>query len=168
MNRVVAVVLILTFSAPAWGRPACTGETEKDAMAVRVLQSEFMVAAVACNQASAYNSFVRKFQTFLTSQGLALKGYFARIDGPHSERGLNDFLTEIANGWAIVHMKDKNAYCKNAWDRMWIATNQSTPKADLIAQARERALVPSVSGSLCPGVGKAKSATSKPYSNKAK
>lgn len=154
MNRWVAAFLVVTFAAPAWGRSACVGEVEKEAMAMRVLQSEFMVAAVACNQASAYNDFVRKYQTLLTKNGLALKSYFQRTDGPHSERGLNDFLTSLANAWASVHMTDKQAYCKSAWDRMWLATHQAADSKSLMAQARERSLVPIVGAELCPGVGK--------------
>lgn len=147
------LIALLAFSAPARAAlPACASETERQAMAVRALQSYFMVAGVACNQAAAYNKFITKYQSPVSSYGSALKGYFTRVYGGSGERQLNDFITGLANAWSQVHMQDMGNYCKGTWDMMWKLDKETTvDAAKLVQHARAVAVQPAVSAEMCAG-----------------
>jgi len=146
-----ALAVMLTLSLPAYAVAPCANDAEREAMAMRALQSEFMMAGVACNQAAAYNSFVTKYQSVISAEGVRLKSYFSRVYGGSGEKQLNDFITDIANAWSQVHMKDMQSYCNSTWERMWKANSTTLDRTALVAQARERAGVPVVSATMCAG-----------------
>ncbi len=127
--------------------PACVSEIEKQAMVVRSFQSYLMVAAVACNQAQAYNTFISKNQRMISTEGATLKAYFRRVYGP-GEKPLNDFITALANAWSQIHMSDMSAYCRGTWETMW---KLDTGKIQLIDQARLTASQPAVAAEMCAG-----------------
>lgn len=142
----------LTGGVAAAALPACTTQAERDAMTVRSFQSYLMVAAVACNQAQAYNGFVSRYQGELSSHGQRLKGYFQRVYGRSSDPHLNDFITDLANAWSQSHMANMGAYCKATWDTMWYLTQGPQAGAAGFAQAvAERATSPVVREVLCAG-----------------
>ncbi len=76
---------------------ACAEPHEQGALQMRVLQSEFMIAALSCPIRGEYNQFVEKFRGELRVQGKALRGFFTRVHGNASERRLNRFVTRMAN-----------------------------------------------------------------------
>lgn len=118
-------------------------------MLVRGLQSYLMMAGVACNQGDAYNRFVTANQTELSTQGVALRGYFQRVYGSGAERHLNDFITGLANAWSQVHMTNMGNYCKSTWEMMYQLEKQPQPLKQLsmgvVAQ-------PTVTQVMCSGV----------------
>ena len=151
MRRLLAVSLIavsvLTAMPVRAALPACVSESEKQAMIIRSFQSYLMVAAVACNQAQAYNTFIRKNQRVISGEGNTLKAYFNRVYGP-GEKPLNDFITALANAWSQIHMRDMNTYCRGTWETMW---KLDTGKIQLIDQSRLTASQPAVAAEMCSG-----------------
>jgi hypothetical protein len=147
------LVALLAFTAPASAAlPACANETERQAMAVRALQSYFMVAGVACNQAAAYNKFITKYQSPVSAYGSALKSYFTRVYSGSAERQLNDFITGLANAWSQVHMQDMGTYCKGTWEAMWqLDKEPSADPAKLVQYARSVSVQPAVTSVMCAG-----------------
>lgn len=68
------------------------------AMAVRFLQSELMVAALACNARQHYGDFVNRYKVSLVSSGRDLQNHFEKAHG--QKKGfaeLNRFVTRLAN-----------------------------------------------------------------------
>ncbi len=68
------------------------------AKAVRVLQSELMVAALACDARHHYSSFVTRYKSDLVQNGQTLKSHFHSAHG--AKKGfdeLNRFVTRMAN-----------------------------------------------------------------------
>ena len=68
------------------------------AKAVRVLQSELMVAALACGARTHYGKFVERYKPDLAVNGKALRSHFHTVHG--QQRGfaeLNRFVTRLAN-----------------------------------------------------------------------
>jgi len=68
------------------------------AKAVRVLQSELMVAALACDARHHYGSFVTRYKSDLVHNGKRLKRHFHAAHG--AKKGfaeLNRFVTRMAN-----------------------------------------------------------------------
>jgi hypothetical protein len=151
MRRILTASLIaltvLTAVPVRAALPACVSETEKQAMIVRSFQSYLMVAAVACNQAQAYNTFISKNQRMISGEGTALKAYFRRVYGP-GEKPLNDFITALANAWSQIHMNDMGTYCRGTWETMW---KLDTGKIQMIEQARLTASQPAVAAEMCSG-----------------
>lgn len=127
--------------------PSCSNDGERQAMVIRSFQSYLMVAAVACNQAQAYNTFVTKNQGVLAAEGTRLKSYFRRVYGP-GEKPLNDFITGLANAWSQIHMSDMASYCRGTWETMW---KLDTGKIQLLDQARLTATQPAVATEMCAG-----------------
>ncbi|WP_425407245.1 hypothetical protein [Hwanghaeella sp.] len=68
------------------------------AKAVRFLQSELMVAALACDARQQYGNFVQRYKVSLVSSGRDLKNHFEKAHG--QKKGfaeLNRFVTRMAN-----------------------------------------------------------------------
>ncbi|RVU36371.1 hypothetical protein EOI86_14275 [Hwanghaeella grinnelliae] len=68
------------------------------AKAVRFLQSELMVAALACDARQYYGDFVKRYKVSLVSSGRDLKNHFEKAHG--QKKGfaeLNRFVTRMAN-----------------------------------------------------------------------
>ncbi len=75
----------------------CAEPHEQGALQTRILQSDFMIAALSCPVRDEYTRFVEKFRGELRVQGKALRGFFTRVHGTASERRLNRFVTRMAN-----------------------------------------------------------------------
>lgn len=68
------------------------------AKAVRFLQSELMVAALACDARTHYGDFVKRYKVSLVSSGRDLRNHFEKAHG--QKKGfaeLNRFVTRMAN-----------------------------------------------------------------------
>lgn len=68
-----------------------------EAVRVRALQTELMVAALSCNARGDYNRFVNRFKPDLKENADALKSYFTRVYGASGEKEMNRFITKLAN-----------------------------------------------------------------------
>lgn len=152
MSKIVLIAMLLCslcFQAQA-ALPSCTTAAEQNAMSVRAFQSFLMLAGVACNQAQAYNRFMTRYNVQVSSHGDALKSYFSRVYPHHSETKMNDFVTELANAWSAIHLRDMKGYCKASWDIMMLL--ERLPRVDdskLIQASRAMANQKPVPDVLC-------------------
>ena len=62
---------------------------EHDAVNVRILQSEMMVAALTCDMRNKYNTVVVRYQGELVSHARVLKKMFRRDHGPSAQKALD-------------------------------------------------------------------------------
>lgn len=107
-----ATVVSLAIAWPSHAaRPGCVSSVEKEALDIRVLQTEFMVAALSCQQHQEYNQFISTFQPMLKDNGKALKALFRKTHGASAKRALNTFVTGLANKASMASMKAWNGYC---------------------------------------------------------
>ncbi len=114
LRRIVACLgLTALLSTPTLAAgPLCPTHAERVALETRVLQSELMVAALNCGYASHYNTFVKRFQPALASNGKALKAYFARSYGGGVKQ-LDSFVTQTANNASKVSMRQGQQFCSD-------------------------------------------------------
>lgn len=151
LGAVVVVALALGLSSPVAAAPSCASLQEQEAMAVRAFQSQLMVAAVACNQADAYNRFANKYQSIVSAQGNNLKAHFQRAYGGSGEKKLNDFITELANAWSQVHLADMASYCRATWETMWKLEKHPIDTKQFVELSRNKSFVADIVPVLCAG-----------------
>lgn len=116
-GMLTALCLALVVAAPAAAEPASPVSAEEvEAVAFRRLQSELMVAALACNDVrhrTHYNTFVKRFRPTLGDNARVLKAFFKRLHGPMAQKKLDDFITGLANEASLASMGDMK-FCVNA------------------------------------------------------
>ena len=112
---VVALSASLAPAAQAAEMP-CASEDEARGFTLRHLQSRLMVAALSCNQKEAYNTFVQRFMTDLTTGGRSLTAYFARTK--LGTPALNRHVTDLANAAGLRRASDPE-YCAVTWRTFW-------------------------------------------------
>jgi hypothetical protein len=111
----LAGLVAAAIPAPAFARDAatCVSSEEAAAFQMRDLQSRLMVAALSCNQLTAYNSFMERFRPTLASAGRQLVSYYQRTGG--GEPALNRHLTEMANAAGLSRAEAPEQYCGETW-----------------------------------------------------
>lgn len=113
----VALAGLVAAAAPATAYASdaarCVSAEEADAFQLRALQNRLMVAALSCNQETAYNTFVDKFQRELTSAGKSMQGYYMRTGG--GEAALNHHMTELANAAGLLRAQEPDDFCNDTW-----------------------------------------------------
>jgi hypothetical protein len=97
--------------ASAASRQACMQPAEKTAFDIRALQSQLLVAALACGQHDNYNAFVRKNQAELGTAFRTLATYFRRTQGAQHQRQLDQYITELANSQSRVSIDRGSFFC---------------------------------------------------------
>lgn len=97
----------------AMAKDTCVSAEEAAAFRLRDLQSRFMVAALSCNQQTAYNTFIEKFRPSLTLASSEIQAYFKRTGG--GEPALNRHLTELANAAGLSRAEEPEQYCGDTW-----------------------------------------------------
>lgn len=111
----LAVLVMAVAASPAEaGRTACVSPREEVALNARVLQTELMVAALACGEERRYNAFVTTFRRELAAQGSSLRRLFARSYGHAASREMNAFVTRLANDASIRSAASGRRYCTAA------------------------------------------------------
>lgn len=88
-----------------------------EAIRIRALQTELMVAGLSCNGKKHYNHFVRDHRSELKEYAEALRGYFRRVYGSGGEMELNKFVTRLANEMSTRSMQSARDFCENARDQ---------------------------------------------------
>jgi hypothetical protein len=97
---IAAVLAAQPGIALAQAQGACRPTVELQTIAVRMLTTELMVAALGCSGATEdsfrnrYGSFVQKFNADLVKNGAALKSHYAKYGG---ESRMNMMVTQLAN-----------------------------------------------------------------------
>lgn len=127
-----AVMAVLPGLASAQG--ACRNANELQAIAVRMLTTELMVAALGCTGATEdsfrnrYGSFVQKFNTDLVRNGSLLKSHYARYGG---ESRMNMMVTQLANLAEQRRRADPN-FCADTDRKLNVGLATETTKLDQV------------------------------------
>ena len=106
-------VIGLMAAAPAYAFENLT-PAEDDALSVRRLQSDMMVAALSCQMREQYNMTVTRFESELVRHGVNLRGLFQRTYGARAEQELNSYVTRLANESSARRIAAGASYCESA------------------------------------------------------
>lgn len=87
---------------------------ETAAVNARLLQTEMMVAALACDLRPQYNRAVRTFEKELVGHGKVLRRMFRRSHGAAAQRHLDKYITRLANEASARSNYDRATYCRTA------------------------------------------------------
>lgn len=90
------------------------GASETAAVNARLLQTEMMVAALACDLRPQYNHAIRKFEKELVGHGKVLRKIFRRNHGASAQRRLDKYITQLANDASARSNYDRLSYCRTA------------------------------------------------------
>lgn len=121
------LLLFLLYTVPLQAQAACASKYEKQSLEMRALQSELMVAALACGKKAEYNFYVSRFTPDLRWHGKQLRSFFNRTYGAASEKKLNQFVTQMANQASRLSLSRNNAqYCNHA-NRVFHRVNAAMP-----------------------------------------
>jgi hypothetical protein len=127
---------------------SCLQSAERTAFDVRALQSQLMVAALACNKDTEYNAFVRKFQGDLAAAYRGIQGHFRRTAGNAHQRELDGFITQLANAHSQDGIRAGSQFCPLVAPLFQHAMAQPDAQA-LAAFAQERNVLNPVSTPEC-------------------
>jgi hypothetical protein len=138
MSKKLVAVTIATMMAglpsPAFAQSACRSAPELQAIAVRMLTTELMVAALGCSGTTEdsfrnrYGSFVQKFNTDLVRNGSALKTQYARHGG---ETRMNMMVTQLANLAEQRRRADPN-FCVDTDKKLNLGLASETTRLDQV------------------------------------
>lgn len=141
-KKLVALTVAALMGAlpsPAFAQGACRNATELQAIAVRMLTTELMVAALGCSGATEdsfrnrYGSFVQKFNTDLVKNGAALKSHYARYGG---ESRMNMMVTQLANLAEQRRRSDPN-FCVDTDKKLNIGLAAETTKIEQVPMSSD-------------------------------
>jgi hypothetical protein len=92
----------------------CAGAKDLTALQVAAVQQELTVAALSCNQAGLYNSFVLAYQKDLQASDKALLEYFQRTNPINGTADYHRFKTKLANQYSLKSLANRRAFCRSA------------------------------------------------------
>lgn len=108
----LSLVLCVAHVAPARAG-SCLMPNEADAMHMRILQTDLMVAGLSCQLRNDYAQFVRSQKHQFSHHASVLKSYFERSGGGTS--GMDRFITGLANGASSQSLqRTQSTYCQQA------------------------------------------------------
>jgi hypothetical protein len=116
MRAVGVVSLGLAFSSViggAWAGEVCARAQDLTALQVAAVQQHLMVAALACNDAGLYNTFVVTYRDDLQASDATLKAFFARLGENTGKSEYDTFKTKLANDYSLSSNRNKT-FCGNA------------------------------------------------------
>jgi hypothetical protein len=105
------VSVVVTGAAHA-AEPRNASETA--AVNARLLQTEMMVAALACDLRPQYNQAIRTYEKELVRHGKVLRTMFRRDHGASAQRQLDRYITRLANDASSRSNYDRITYCRTA------------------------------------------------------
>jgi len=108
-SRFIGLLMAIGLAAGSATAAACPTEAENEALFIRSLQTELMVAALTCGTRDSYNEFAVKFRDVLVENGKLIKVYFARERG--GRRELDRFITALANEASELSMARGATFC---------------------------------------------------------
>jgi hypothetical protein len=92
----------------------CARPDEAMALRTAALQQELMVAALYCDDVSAYNRFVISYRRDLQDSDAALLGYFERASQRAGMENYNAYKTALANNFSLASLHDRQGFCYSA------------------------------------------------------
>jgi hypothetical protein len=133
----------------ASAQQACVQPTEKTAFDIRALQSQLLVAALACGQHDDYNAFVRKNQAELATAFRNLAAHFRRTAGNQHQRQLDQYITELANSQSRVSIDRGSFFCREQVP-LFQAAMAANGAAELAQVSVTRQVHQSLTTPMCP------------------
>ena len=113
-----SLFLVMLFQLSSAFAVPCAKPQEMQAIRVRALQTELMIAGLSCNGQEHYNYFIANYQPQLKQYADTMRGYFMRSYGPTAELEMNQFITQLANESMTRSLrKGAKIFCNNA--RLW-------------------------------------------------
>lgn len=120
-------------TAAAIGGPMCAKPQDEIALKTADVQQFLMVAALTCNETSAYNRFVRSHQSELQESDHNLLHYFMENSARTGDDDYNAFKTWLANAASMRSIHDPY-FCRAAEATFDAARDGSV--ADLVSHER--------------------------------
>jgi hypothetical protein len=119
MVKTGAAALMLTCMAGnVWAAAAsaagCARPEDMNALKAAAIQQRLMVAALSCDAAAAYNSFVKAYQKELQAADRALQNYFRRLSGATGTEQYHAYKTHLANASSMQSISNITTYCADA------------------------------------------------------
>lgn len=109
---VIAAGLAAGLTSPAFAQ-ACIRPAERAAVDFRAVQSQLMVAAIACNRTDEYNLFVRRHQAELGAAHRTVSGVFRRAHGAQGQRQYDQYITNLANAQSQEGIRQGSHFCRD-------------------------------------------------------
>jgi hypothetical protein len=106
-----AAVLAASISTAASAGEIAVSPKERASLEMRLLQTELMVSALACQARDSYNTFVTRFQSQLVDSGRTIRALFDRVHGKNGTTRLNAFVTEVANDASMKSLQMGEQFC---------------------------------------------------------
>ena len=117
----------------AWAQNACVRPQDMAALQTATVQQRFMVAALTCDAADLYNSFVKAYRGDLQKSDAALRAYFVRRDERSGVANYNAYKTKLANVYSSRSAGNLRSYCRNATASLQAALKDKKSLADLVS-----------------------------------
>ena len=111
MRTAIVASLIACMPAVGAAKPCWTPKAA-EAVAVRVLQSELTVGAIACAMPAPYASFVANQSETLRRHGAALNAFYAETRGEGGARAVDALVTRLANEASTRKVDWPEGYCE--------------------------------------------------------
>jgi len=92
----------------------CARPDEMAAVKTAAIQQRLMVAALSCDAAQLYNSFVSTYQKDLQASDRSLQSFFRRLNGKSGTEDYHAFKTRLANSSSMASIGDITGYCAGA------------------------------------------------------
>jgi hypothetical protein len=131
-KRLIAGIAVALLAPSAVFAQTCPAGMSKSEIGTRYLVTEFMVAALACRNDSAfrdsYGSFVRRYNAGLVGNAQAMKAHFG------GGAALDSFVTRLANHAAL--RQNEGPYCSHA--RLRIDHALQAEKSTTLAQVVDK------------------------------
>jgi hypothetical protein len=137
LARTGAAALMLTGmagNAMAATQAGCARPEDMSAVKAAAIQQRLMVAALSCDAAQLYNSFVTTYQKDLQASDRALQNFFRRLNGKSGTEDYHAFKTRLANASSMQSIGDITGYCASAKQLFETALNsEKSPLTAFVA-----------------------------------
>jgi hypothetical protein len=101
-------------NAMAATQAGCARPEDMTALKAAAIQQRLMVAALSCDAAQLYNSFVSTYQKDLQASDRALQNFFRRTNGRTGTEDYHAYKTRLANASSMQSIGDITGYCSSA------------------------------------------------------
>jgi hypothetical protein len=138
---VTVAVLVTVLSSRPGAAESCSRPADQMALNTRVVQTELMVGALACNNQQLYNEFVTRYRSELIKQGQSLREMYDRRHGRAGTTHMNQLVTRLANEASQRSVTHRYGFCQQSALLFAKALEQDNPKlTDLIEVAAQQGL----------------------------
>ena len=115
MTKLLFLSLVFVFFATSALAYPCAKPEEMEAIRIRALQTELMMAGLSCNGKKHYNRFVKNNRTELKHYAKSMRGYFERNFSGNAETEMDQFITKLANDSSKRSLKNgAKSFCSDA------------------------------------------------------